>query len=245
MPYSFINVATSGQNLALPNSPTTYSTIAGTYQVMGFDDGYRNSDVAGTLYSGDGLASAVGYETSGTCNGLQAPGSEGTYYAQVIYAAQAALASQQTNYPGSKNIMIILSDGDATACNTQAYTTDGGNACSSGTYSQIVAVNCPSVTASGVCTSTKVNISTGSASSSCTVACPSGGCTGTPLNGTGTSTTNHNGYNFGHISICAGRVRAGCAGGAGRNSGRHHRLHDRHGFGDFGRVPDGPACHHH
>ena len=194
VPYSFINVATSGQNLALPNSPTTYSTIAGTYQVMGFDDGYRNSDVAGTLYSGDGLASAVGYETSGTCNGLQAPGSEGTYYAQVIYAAQAALASQQTNYPGSKNIMIILSDGDATACNTQAYTTDGGNACSSGTYSQIVAVNCPSVNASGVCTSTKVNIYTGSASSSYTLACPSGGCTGTPLNGTGTSTTNHNGY---------------------------------------------------
>ena len=193
VPYAFINVATSGQNLALPSSTTgtSYSSsYAGTYQVMGFDDGYRNSDVAGTLYSGDGLASAVGYETSGTCNGLQAPGGEGTYYAQVIYAAQAALAHQQTNYPGSKNIMIILSDGDATACNSQAYTADGGNSsCSNG--SQIVAVNCPSVSGSGTCGSTSVSVN-GSAT---TLGCPPGGCTGTPLNGTGTSTSNSGGYN--------------------------------------------------
>jgi hypothetical protein len=127
---ALINVSTgSSQNLALPASPTTYSTLAGTYEVMAFDDGYRNSDSAGTLLSGDGLASAVGYETSGSCTGLQAPGGEGTYYAQAIYAAQAALASQQTSFPGSKNILIILSDGDATACNTQAYTADGGNSC--------------------------------------------------------------------------------------------------------------------
>ncbi len=193
VPYAFVNVATSGKDLTLPSSPsgTSYSSnYAGTYQVMAFNDGYRANDNAGTLDSGNGLASAVGYETSGTCAGLQAPGGEGTYYAQAIYAAQAALANQQTSFPGSKNIMIILSDGDATACNSQAYTADGGNSsCSNG--DQIVAVNCPGVNASGVCGSANVSISGNSTS----IGCPPGGCTSTPLNGTGTSTTNHTGYN--------------------------------------------------
>jgi hypothetical protein len=196
VPYSFINVAASGQNLALPSSTSgaSYSTdYTGTYQVMAFDDGYRANDSSGTLDSGDGLASAVGYETSGSCSGLQAPGGEGTYYAQVIYAAQAALVHQQSSFPGSKNILIILSDGDATACNTQAYAADGGNnSCSHG--SQIVAVNCPGVSMVGstpTCGSTSVSISGVSTS----IGCPPGGCTSTPLNGTGTSTTNPNGYN--------------------------------------------------
>ena len=194
VPYSFINVATTGGNLQLPASPATYSTMAGTYQIVTFDDGYRNSDSAGTLYSGDGLSSAVGYETSGSCTGLQAPGGEGTYYAQAIRAAQAALVSQQATFPSSKNILIILSDGDATACNTQAYTADGGNSgCGSG--SQIVALNCPSVNGSGTCTSTSVSVYTGSSKTTYTLNCPTGGCSGPPLNGTGTSTTNHNGYN--------------------------------------------------
>lgn len=39
-----------------------------------------------------------------------------TYYAAVIYAAQSALTAEQKLYPGSKNAMILLSDGQA---NTQ------------------------------------------------------------------------------------------------------------------------------
>ncbi len=88
-----------------------------------------------------------------SCGGIESPGGEGTYYAQVIYAAQAALAAQQTANPGSQNALIILTDGDATACASNAYTT--GGACSSS--SQIVATE------------------------------------GT-LNGTGTHTSNPNGY---------------------------------------------------
>jgi hypothetical protein len=42
-------------------------------------------------------------------------GDIGTYYAGVIYAAQSALTAQQANYSGSKNVLILLSDGDATA----------------------------------------------------------------------------------------------------------------------------------
>ncbi len=54
------------------------------------------------------------------CTGITAPGGEGTYYAQVIYAAQAALVAQQTANPGSQNAMIILSDGNATASATSS-----------------------------------------------------------------------------------------------------------------------------
>jgi hypothetical protein len=203
VPYSFTNVATTGGTLTMPSSTTTYPTMAGTYELMGFDDGYRDSDSAGTLYSGDGLASAVGYETSGSCSGLQAPGGEGTYYAQAIYAAQTALASQQSSFPGSKNIMIILSDGDATACNTQAYAADGGNnSCSNG--SQIVAANCPAVNASGTCVANTTSTYGGASidGTATTLQCPGytsssnpGTCSGPPLNGTGTKTTNPNGYN--------------------------------------------------
>ena len=77
--------------------------------------------------------------TGSGCNGLSAPGGQGTYYAQVIYTAQAALAMQQASNPTSKNIMIILSDGDATACALNANTSAGG--CNSA--AQIVAENNP------------------------------------------------------------------------------------------------------
>ena len=55
-------------------------------------------------------------------------GGYGTYYAEVIYAAQTALIAEQKNYPGSKNVMIILSDGDASAtCKTSS-----GGVCQTG-----------------------------------------------------------------------------------------------------------------
>jgi hypothetical protein len=49
---------------------------------------------------------------------MQDPGGDGTFYAGVIYAAQAALTSMSTanNNP---NVMIILSDGDATASSSK------------------------------------------------------------------------------------------------------------------------------
>lgn len=104
-------------NLMLPS--------ADTYQVLGFADNYKITDASG-LDQAIKIVIAAGDSGVTGCNGIQAPGGEGTYYAQVIYAAQAALASQQTNNPGSKNAMIILSDGDATACASNANTSAGG-----------------------------------------------------------------------------------------------------------------------
>ncbi len=201
-PYTFPVVTTgSGQNLVLPSS----GTIAATYEVSGegsygFDTYYKSSDAATALNGTDPVAVASGGGTAtghGSCAGLQAPGGEGTYYAQVIKAAQTALLNQQsymmTTYSQpTQNVMIILSDGNATACNSQANTSGGanGNTCSD---SQIVAENCPQVNSAIVsghtvvtCGSTTISQNGGSA----TLNCPAGGCSGTPLNGTGNTTTN-------------------------------------------------------
>ena len=71
------------------------------------------------------LGIAAGASGVSGCTGISAPGGEGTYYAQAIYAAQAALVAQQDANPGSSNAMIILTDGDATACASNANTSAG------------------------------------------------------------------------------------------------------------------------
>ncbi len=165
VPYAFTNVTPgSNQNLALPSLLSLYPLNAGTYQVVSFNNTYKTNDATTTLSASNPLAIAAG---GGACKGLQAPGGYGTYYAQVIYAAQATLLLQQNSYPSSKNIMIILSDGDATACATSANTSAG--ACN--TKADLVALNCP--TAGGLLCN---------------------GTTNPPLNGTGNSTNNPNGY---------------------------------------------------
>jgi Flp pilus assembly protein TadG len=117
-----------------PDPPSSLTMPSGdTYQVIGFENDYKTSDTATSLNTSSHIVIAAGGKSG--CNGVQAPGGEGTYYAQVIYAAQAALVAQQTVNPGSKNAMIILTDGDATACASNAYTT--GGACN--TRAQIVA----------------------------------------------------------------------------------------------------------
>jgi hypothetical protein len=98
-----------------------------TYEVINFANDYKTSDTATSLNTAADIVVAAAGESG--CAGLQTPGGEATYYAQVIYAAQAALAAQASANPGSKNAMIILSDGDATACASNAYTE--GGACNS------------------------------------------------------------------------------------------------------------------
>jgi Flp pilus assembly protein TadG len=136
VPYNFVDVKNgSSQNLDMEST----GTDAGAYEIIPFNDTYKTSDATQSLAATAALAEAVGYSGSG-CNGLSAPGGQNTYYAQVIYTAQAALEQQQTANPNSKNIMIILSDGDATACALNANTAAGG--CNSA--NNIVAENNPS-----------------------------------------------------------------------------------------------------
>jgi len=140
---AYTNGTAPASNLMLPSGDT--------YQVLGFVNNYKVSDAATSLNTASSMVIATAGKSG--CAGLQTPGGEGTYYAQAIYAAQAALVAAQTANPDSQNAMIILTDGDATACASNAYTT--GGACN--TKAQIVA-------------------------------------TEHTLNGTGTKTTNPNGY---------------------------------------------------
>ncbi|MGA2338835.1 MAG: TadG family pilus assembly protein [Terracidiphilus sp.] len=140
VPYNFVNVTPgTNQNLAMEST----GADAGAYEIIPFNDVYKTSDTS-NLAVASALAEAVSYSGSG-CAGLSAPGGQGTYYAQVIYTAQAALVTQQLSNPTSKNIMIILSDGDATACASGANTAAGG--CN--TKGQIVAENNPNCGSTG------------------------------------------------------------------------------------------------
>ncbi len=116
VPYTFPSNTGTGLTEQIP------STL-GTYEVIPFTNNYRTSDSATTLNTAADIVIAAG---GSGCTGITAPGGEGTYYAQVIYAAQAALVAQQTANPGSQNAMIILSDGNATSSGSQLAVSSGG-----------------------------------------------------------------------------------------------------------------------
>jgi len=84
-----------------------------TYQVLGFKSDYRTSDTATSLNSSSDLVIATGGKSG--CNGILAIGGDGTYYAQAIMTAQAALVAAQALYPTSQNAIVMLSDGNANA----------------------------------------------------------------------------------------------------------------------------------
>jgi len=164
VPYNFINVTPgSTQNLNMESGSVSSSNLyPGEYEIIPFNDGYKSNGSGSntSLVGSSALAMAVGYSGSG-CNGLSAPGGQGTYYAQVINMAQEALVTQQTANPLSKNVMIILSDGDATA---------------SAGSGQLVADNNPS------CTNVKTNGSclngTGTSTTNPEVGGTGSGCSG-------------------------------------------------------------------
>jgi Flp pilus assembly protein TadG len=118
-----------------PPSNTTLP-MADTYEVTSFSNNYKTTDSATTLNQAAPIVIAAGGSGQSNCAGIQAPGGEGTYYAQVIYGAQAALLVQQAANPGSQNAIILLTDGDATACASNANTSAG--ACN--TKSQLTAL---------------------------------------------------------------------------------------------------------
>lgn len=127
-----LTTATVADDYTCPgSSPTTaaYKTpfpATSTYQVVNFSSDYRTSDTATSLSTTSNLVRAARGKSG--CNGMQAIGGYGTFYAQVIYAAQADLVAEQASFPNSKNVMIILSDGDATA----TCSNSSGGVCTAG-----------------------------------------------------------------------------------------------------------------
>ncbi len=92
---------------------TTYNNSP-VYQIVPLSSDYRASDTSSSLNTSSHMVIATG---GGSCSGVMAPGGEGTFFAGVIDATQANLvANARAN---TKNVMILLSDGDATASQTQ------------------------------------------------------------------------------------------------------------------------------
>jgi hypothetical protein len=115
----------SGSNPTIEPYATPFPSTS-TYQIVNFSSDYRTSDGATSLNPNSNIVEAVG--GSSGCPGMKAPGGEGTYYAQVIYAAQAYLVAEQAANPGSKNVLILLSDGSANA----VCSTSSGGVCTAG-----------------------------------------------------------------------------------------------------------------
>jgi len=113
-----------------PTKGATWSTptgTAGTYQITGYGSNWTSSNsVGGALSSSSTLVNASG-GPSGSCAGLDSVGGDGTYYAGAIYAAQSSLVAAKAAAPGSRNVMIILSDGDASAVSGKIQNPPGTN----------------------------------------------------------------------------------------------------------------------
>lgn len=119
-PYTLPTTTSSSySSLAYTHSGTTTTS---SYQLTDWDTDYYSPTSSSTsgLNSSDNLVQTTGYGYSFS-NGTTTHkgcytnlGGESTYYAGVIYAAQAALLQAQKAY-GGKNALIILSDGQAQA----------------------------------------------------------------------------------------------------------------------------------
>jgi Flp pilus assembly protein TadG len=131
-PMPFVKSTTTSTTGSGSSKKTTVTTTTDqvTYQVTPYLSDYRGSDSASTLNTASYAAIAAGGKSG--CAGMQAPGGDGTYYAGAIYAAQASLMAQQTLNPGSQNVIILISDGDASATQAQMAT---------GSQSTTVAIN--------------------------------------------------------------------------------------------------------
>jgi len=120
MPYTPTATTTSKTTGTGINKTTTTTTTSitynMTYQITPYLSDYRVSDTSSSLNTASWNVIAAGGKSG--CNGVGDPGGESTYYAGAIYAAQASLLAQQAANPGSQNVIILITDGDAEATGT-------------------------------------------------------------------------------------------------------------------------------
>jgi hypothetical protein len=114
-----------------PNPPITPYNNNPEYLILPLQSDYRASDSTTTLNGGSGNSNLVNSVGAGAspCPGADDPGGEGTFYAGAIYAAQSYLLANTRT--GVKNVIILLSDGDANASSTQM----GGSVAAPSVYS--------------------------------------------------------------------------------------------------------------
>lgn len=95
-------------------NPPAKTSSTGTYQLTSYLSDWTSSNgINGALTDNSMLVTTTGGTSSSSCPGVVAKGGAGTWIAGAIYAAQSSLMAAKTAAPGSRNVMIILSDGDA------------------------------------------------------------------------------------------------------------------------------------
>jgi Flp pilus assembly protein TadG len=114
---------------ATPTASAGYvqvGTTKSTYQITAFDSTFYEPGSGGTkgLNTSDNLVKVTGAGGSSAC--ISDAGGESTYYAGAIYAATAALLNEQTSYSGSKNAIVLLSDGQAVAGTADMDSSESG-----------------------------------------------------------------------------------------------------------------------
>jgi hypothetical protein len=85
------------------------------YQIIGLSHDYQTSG-SSTLDTSSSIVRAAGGGGSGCSSGMSAVGGVGTYYSDAVTAAQTDLASNGRS--GVQKVIILLSDGDASASST-------------------------------------------------------------------------------------------------------------------------------
>jgi hypothetical protein len=114
VPYTFPS-ATASSLSSMPYTTSSWggsTTVYETYQILGFANDYRTSNDSKSLASASNLVKASGGKSG--CVGMSTT-NQNTYFAGAIYAAQSALLAEQRLKPGTQNVIILLSDGNATA----------------------------------------------------------------------------------------------------------------------------------
>jgi len=107
----------SGTNQAV----VAYNNTGASYNILAPSNNFRSSDTSpvggngNNLNTGSNLVKAVGGGAT-SCPGMAAIGGVGTYFAEAIRQAQAQLAALPVDTANpAQNVIILLSDGDATA----------------------------------------------------------------------------------------------------------------------------------
>jgi Flp pilus assembly protein TadG len=135
-PYTFPSATSTSY---APSGSVNYTYVSGgttpTYQITPFWSDYKTSNSTSTLNPSSNISQYVG---GGSCSGETTQGGEGTYYAGVIYAAAGAVYAEGLANPGSQNVIIILTDGDANASSGDLATSTTGYSATSGTYPSLV-----------------------------------------------------------------------------------------------------------
>ena len=110
-----------------PSSAIAAYSASPVYQIIALSTDYKTSDSTTSLNTSSHLVKAARGGASGCTQGLTAVGGVGTFYADAITAAQSALTTNGRS--GVQKVIILLSDGDASASSSNMPSAEKNNQC--------------------------------------------------------------------------------------------------------------------